>query len=379
MRKIEFNIIRKELAKIFDIRFIILLTVTAAVFFMLFMKYYTELDNAHSQSEECQLALKMVKAYGTQMDRQEFEDFKTWRAGLEAECQRQITGNPVFEQAGIYSYSDYMNLYENEYSSGEEISSAQHEAIWALLGKECGYAQFFVQAYDNIYSDYEAALPNTPGENFTDILPYEVFDYADSYITWLAVLCVLSVMFLTAPLAVNERITGVITLQKASRQGRNTVKTQIIAVAVSALIVTAAEAVLGLVIFFSSTKAAPFLNSRLSSFLVHSSQFGSLTFLQYILGSLALIFIFSVSAALITYVLSAMSRNMISVLLKTIPAFVLLSYAAKKPLLGHGIIAERLMLSNQTNLVPVICAVFFFVLAVAACAFSVKRELKTEE
>ncbi len=392
------RVLGKETGRLLSLRALVITAAIAFVFFFIFMEYYSEFTHSHSLYEEYEIAQKMLCEYGTELDIDEFDDFMTWKEEYEAECERQIIGNPIFESVGVYSYADYEELYHQGHAAG--ITDEENHAMWALLGEQCDYARFYVQAHEEITSSYELALSIAsdsdlllPKEDarklsretqlyetgeYESIFPSAINNYTEQYLAYLAVLCVLSAMFIAAPAAVTDSITGVDSIQRTTRHGRFTAVTRFGGAMAASLTVVAAEILMATVILLTRSDCGMFWNSRMDSFMSGGLCFGPTTFGQHYIGSVLMILALSVAAALLSCVMSSVSRSMVSVILKLVPVFVVFIFVCNIAVMDRGMFANALYRLTRIPCAPLLCALLLLTAAITACVVYFRKELKAD-
>jgi len=141
-----------EMKKIWNIKILLVVALSCTLFYWLFMSYYIDsFPNGHSTTEEVEYSTELIKRYGSTLEEEEYTEFiNETRQRLISEMEMYIKSNPAFADAGIYSYEDYEKAYEKE-----DLTEAENKAVWTLLGEECDYVRFRMQAIDLIESWYK--------------------------------------------------------------------------------------------------------------------------------------------------------------------------------------------------------------------------------
>jgi hypothetical protein len=150
------------------------------------------------------------------------------------------------------------------------------------------------------------------------------------YVSNLAVLSVLAVMLLVSPLVSADRAKKVNQLQYVSKTGRRVLLSQFWATVFSAFALTTL-----LLLFFGAVYFAIGPGARIAQHFWGSGTFGfhgvflarvPMTYGQYILLLAAATYPLSMSAAALAFILSRFSANMIALIAKLIPAFIVCAY-----------------------------------------------------
>jgi hypothetical protein len=307
--------------------------------------------------------------------------------------EMHIQSNPVFAAAGIFSYEDYERL-----RGRDQLTEAENIAYWTLLGEESGFAQFKMQALEWIESHYHhypqytlpilmsgaanqkerdrlAAIKET--EEYRNIMSGYVYENTVAYSVNLAILSVLAVLTLVSPLIVTDRARNVHLLQYTAKQGRSILQKQLAAVLLSAFLLTT----LLLVVFgaiYDTNGTWVFWNSGLTSFLNSYTFWFELTYGQYLVIYIVLLYVLCLGTAALAFVLSRLSRNLITLILKLIPVFgvlaLLCGFVFVNPFsLGHVLYRT----TGIPGIEPMICGAVF--LAGAALSWHVvRRERKAD-
>jgi len=299
----------------------------------------------------------------------------------------------------VYSYADYEELYHRGHAA--EVSNEENRAIWALLDDECDYARFYVQAHEEIDVDYQMALDfasNTDlisskqgnphkfareveyyesGE-YMSVFPDAVNIYTEQYLVYLAVLCVLSVMFIAAPAAVTDRITGVDNIQRSTRHGRLTAVTRLGGAVIASITVALIEILIATAILFVRSGCGAFWNCRMDSFMSTDRSFSATTFGQHYVGSVLIIVGLSMAASLLSCVMSSLSRSMVSVILKLAPTFIVFTFVCDGAVNYRGMFSNVLYRFTGIPCAPLLCVLLLLIGAGVVCGVYVKKELKLD-
>lgn len=339
------RVIVHEIKKIWNIKLLLVAIIISGLFYMIFMSnYITYFKTGHSITEEIEYAMEMTKNYGTTITDEEFSDFMRERESLISEAEEYINALPIFAEVGIYNYEDYEKVHDKR-----DTTERETEAVWTLLGEKCNYVRFKLQALDRIeeryysYPEYtlDKALnsEDTPKrelvrlqeinekEEYRNIMDGYSFDNTVSYSIYLAILTILITLVLVSPLIVNDRSGNIHLLQYSSKNGRRILLQQLIAIIISAFMVTT----LSVLIFgaiYTINNTFVFWNNGLTSFLNVAVDFFwfDLAYGQYITFYILLLYIISIGSATIAFVISRFSQNLIALIMKLIPVFGVLCF-----------------------------------------------------
>ena len=145
------RIILYEMKKIWNIKLIIIIAVLCALYYYMFIDFNVKhFPNGHPVTEEVNFSIQMIEQFGLSMEEDEFSDFiQSTREELITEAETYINDIPIFAEAKIYSYEDYEKIHEK--SNQTELET---NALWALLGEECDFVRFKLEALNNIENTY---------------------------------------------------------------------------------------------------------------------------------------------------------------------------------------------------------------------------------
>lgn len=331
--------------------------VVCAVLCMLFWVIWLEFDvryfpNGEENKKMFQLQADWVKKYGPTLEDNEIEEI---RDDLEALCKKAeaaFVNEPLFRKNHITTYQEFEEfcdeawdddkkdedatamknylesdaadrVYEDIYGIKEsmrfveEFQSDQKEGknyYQYMLEEDSKYTQ---KEYDNVMKVIAAR------EGWRNILEYQIPQATTNYWGGLMALGILSVMLLTAPVLVRDRMLKMHSLQWSSKKGRPVINTQFGAALFSAFCL----ATIYLVLFggiFATNKTWLFWNCRMYSFDAIALCWGNWTYGTYCLILIGIYYLVCLGSCALVFVLSRFSSHYISLLLKTIPVYVIL-------------------------------------------------------
>lgn len=388
------RIVWHELKKIWNFRILVVVALLCTLYYWLFLSFYIDyFPNGHSETEEVAYSRELLQRYGPTLEEDEYSQFiRETRAQLLAEMESYIKSNPVFADAGIYSFEDYERVYEKS-----DPTEAEYKAIWTLLGEECDFVRFKLQALQWIESQYANAPQYTqklisettdPKEverlkailqtkEYRNIMDGHVYDNTVVYAFYFAILAVLAVLVLVSPLIVTDRARNVHLLQYTSKEGRRILQKQFLAVLLSAFFLTT----ILILIFgaiYSTNGTWVYWNSGLTSFLNWPTFLFNLTYGQYILIYIVLLYVLCLGTAALAFIFSQFSQNLVTLILRLIPLFtvltVLCAWVFKYPFTTQNFLYRALGLVGMEAF---ICGLLFLA-AVAVSLYLVRREKKVE-
>ncbi|HWS29203.1 MAG TPA: hypothetical protein VN512_03705 [Clostridia bacterium] len=380
-----------EIKKIWEPK---LLLAIAAVCTLFFLIARGDFRIGHDMTETRELNICILQNYGVQMDESEFKDFLKLRDVYIEKAEGHIREDPRFAAIGIFNYEDYWRMFVDGHIGA--ATKEQQEVQWLLLSEPCGYIQFYLQALGRIEEGYVALssrldidLATAPNESVRTRIAAvrdtgEYLGAMDGYTLerhmryfWVfAVLAIFAPLALVSPLVVNDRSRRVHLLQYASHQGRRTLKMQFTAVLLSALLVICFLTAIFLLLYIYRSGDFALWNAGLTSFEGGLITRVPITLGQYVLLSIALIDALALGASLLAFVLSRLSQNLVSLLLKLLPTYI-------AAIALWFFVSDRLLILSfqsgfeNSNFEIVFCALMFCA-GLAACCVTVKREKRAD-
>jgi hypothetical protein len=388
------RIVLYEMKKIWNIKLLLIITVLCALFYLMFLEFNIKhFPNGHPETEELDYSIQMMERYGLTLKENEFSDFiLSNRETLIFEAEAYIKSMPIFAEAAIDTYEDYVKIHEKSNQTKLET-----DAIWTLLGDECNFVRFKLEALDNIedrYRNYpEYILKNLISETtdereldrlmeiwetreYENIMDGWVFENTVTYAVYLAVLAILAVLILISPLIVTDRTKNVHLLQYTTKQGRIIFNKQFIAVILSAFfLATVLIFIFGAI--YSTNDTWIFWNNGLTSFL-NATFLVNITYGQYLVIYIVLLYVLCLSAAAAAFVLSRFSQNLITLILKLIPVFAVFG-AISVSVFRYTFNSSNTLyaVTGIWGIEPVVCG-FLLILGLTVSLYFVRNEKKID-
>ncbi|WP_422659813.1 hypothetical protein ACK8P5_04630 [Paenibacillus sp. EC2-1] len=384
--------------KIWNVKMLIVIVLICVLFYSIFMGYYINyFSHGHSMSEEVGYSVEMTQRYGPTLEAEEHSEFVTeTREDLIDKADTYIKVTPILSEAGIHTYEDFERIRLKR-----DMTEMEKNAIWTLFGRgeDSSFVGFNLQAINIIegrLDEYQFILDRLASETtsekklarimeireteeYRNIMDRWVFDNTVTYTKELAILAVLAVLIFVSALIVTDRSRNVHLLQYTAKQGRRILKQQLIAVILSAfLLTTALILVFGAI--YSSNGTWLFWNNGLTSFLNRQSVafWFDITYGQYIMVYIVLLYMLCLGAAAAAFVLSRLSKNSITLILKLIPAFALLVALSRSVFVTlfsfDNILVE---VTGIIGIESIVCGAVL-ILGLALSLYMVRREKKVE-
>ncbi len=351
---------------------LILAVFTVIYAFVILKEPYNWLTKYHEPSDMVAVSRDLIELCGPTLEPEEIEGaVETLRERYTKELEQVILENPLFAKVGVTDYTSFHELEQKiEFSYIDTEMLQDKEAIilnfpdydfnkdYSLTTTEKEFHEqgllynippalkynnlkFFSNEYERIPVNKEfftnkldlgiAASGKKRIKEIYDkdemlnILPGESIYYFKNTFSATAIMVLIALCILLAPVITRDNMSGLIDLQYSSKTGRRTLSRQLAAVVFTAFIVAFINiaAVFG---FFIKTVLHTFLKSGLNSFtVVYSYNFFKGNFGQYLIAVSILIIVFSVTSAMFIFFLSKLSKNYISLLLGLVPTGTLLA------------------------------------------------------
>jgi len=410
------RIIICELKKIWNIKILGIIIVMCALFYLSFVRYHLEW---YPRFFGVELAHHLAETYGTTLSLEDFEDFLNYRDVIVADLNLFIASRPIFAQAGIYNFEDYEDF---RHRMGEIYDTQTYEQrrLWIDIALEWGSivrTEINGETID-ISSENEAPIAYTRMMDFnniigmyqSNILGTEWLSTIDSFIEWhtlserekqrlveirdsgeltsiltqgtlyhtrtfgrnLAILAILVTLILVSSLITTDRANRVNWLQYSSKQGRSVLAKQFSAIVISAIGVTTILMVV-FVGIFSTLRTWVFWNNGINSFLGWPFHWLSITYGQYVLFIIGIIYSLSIGTAVFAFTLSRFSQNMVRLMFKVIPFFVVTQ------MLSNWVLTDFLGIYIGGDIfIQMLSLMMAFVMVVIVATFVLQREKRSE-
>ena len=414
------RIIICELKKIWTPKILGIITLICALFYITSMHHQLQWYQRGTWADTVDFAHHLTENYGAILLQEDFEDFLNYRDVIVQELDLFIASNQFFSTIGIYNFNDYENFrtqmgeiyfYHTEEQrqlwigvalewgylirteiGGETVDIAPENEIPISYARMIQFGNIVGIYHTNIILEDEwptwiylfmelAPLSERESQRLIEIRDsgelLNIMTQSTMRTTWeygrsVATLIILVTLVLVSPLIVKDRTTKVNWLQYSSKQGRSVLKKQLIAIIISAVIITTIiiSVFAGI---FSTLETWAFWNNGINSFMSVPFHWLSITYGQYVLLIVAVIYLLSVGTAVFAFVLSRYSQNMVRLMFKIIPLFVATQMLSSLVLTSFLAIFEGGNVIQQT--VSLLSA---FVVALAVAAFIVRNEKRVE-
>jgi len=412
------RIILNELKKMWTAKILVIIVVLCTVYFGLSMNDWIRWYPNDTHFGNVKFAHHLTENYGTTLSLEDFEDFLEYRNVILVYLDPFFQSNAVFEEARIFGFDDLVD-FRQYFSSQYETLNDEERNLFYSVSLELGYI-VRTERYGDLTSEVQTpdaynkmtSFYNVVGLYQTNIIGDDTFSpHIDSFMTqsflserevqrlaeirdsgelksimsWhtlfhtlryfqgLAALVILITLILVSALVTADRANRVSWLQYSSKQGRNILKKQFSAVLISAIGITTILVIIFSGIFGGLTGVHAFWNNGINSFMSGSFYWLSITYGQYVLLMIGIIYLLSLGTATFAFILSRFSQNMIKLIFKIIPLF------AFMVMLSNWILGYFLIISAGGNvLLQMLSLIITLIVGMIAALFVIHREKRFE-
>lgn len=309
-----------ELRKIFSWKLLVLILLVNVILFKLLIEF--DLDyfpNGRPAGDHFTIEQQIIPMFGAEWDDEELSEFQGMYAAEVETADAYLANDPQAIAAGLNSYEKF-----NDFDSENEEQYAYHSKItfesdldfpWRLQAYEW-YLTENEYREESMLADMEYASEGQK-KRLQQLLDEKRFAvYTDivtsnfkTYKTSIAIAIFVSIAILISPIFIRDKIANVVPLQYASAKGRQLYRTKWLAGLFSGTLLTTV-----LLAFYMGLYQS---NDTQSHFDLPLTAFGwdyhwyDMTFWQYILLSIVVIFILSIVLTMFTMVISTVVPNRI--------------------------------------------------------------------
>ena len=374
------RIIINEIKKLFNLKILLILGLIVFIIWKIFISFWIEVFPNGSNTPTFNLSVQMLKDYGTTMDEKEFEDFKEKSALREKEADEYLKGDKEAQELGIKSYRELRESLDK--GKTDEKVEALHSKIYF---KDNVYLFWEMQSRESLIASYENPLnrnselysskPNKykrlkeleKGDQLKSVLSYVTFSNYDSLITNFSILVVVTLAFIISPIFLRDEKNKVNFLQYSSKTGRKIGSKKVISAMITAFGISTLE-LIGIFLMYIPNNTLQFWNCSINSKFNYMVSWFDLTFGQYIMLTILVIYI-------ITFVVTSVSL-FVSSKVKSYVALI----GVQVPILGalimflYNIGLNHMTTINYPKYIPLIAYVVFIIISILLIINLLKNE-----
>lgn len=337
------KIFRKELAKIFNFRLILILVGFAVIFEYLFINLNYYPGYSASSPYDVPFYEELVTEFGPTLSRDEYDGFLQKKKELAAVVEAEMQNSEVFRKYGVETIEQFEEYHNKsgELTEEEELILEETTNFWfrnettepilfriQVLNRyiEKEGTHFFADDTDMEYwSDYFSRHSPQVAErmqtlfrkNEVSLLPSSLYNLINDDFLRLVILSVICCFVLILSYQIAERLRGILPIAASTKIGRHIFKRQMSTSVISG-------AILGLIIggiygvMLWSKNVFTFAACPLSGILYRF--WLDMSFGQYMLLCFLLLILISAAAALLAYFIGRLSANYIAGIAVSIPS-----------------------------------------------------------
>lgn len=373
------RIIINEIKKLFNLKILLILGLIVFIIWKIFVSYWVEDFPNGSETPTFNLSVEMLKDYGTTMDEKEFEDFKEKSALREKEADEYLKQDKDAQELGIKSYREFRErLGSEKYDEKvEELHSKIYfkdkvDLFWEMRDRES-----IILSYENplnrkdlYYSEtnrYKRLEELEKGEQPKSILSYVTFSNYNSLITNFSILVVVTLAFIISPIFLRDEKNKVNFLQYSSKTGRKIGSKKVISAMITAFGISTLE-LIGLFLMYIPNDTLQFWNCSINSRFNYMVSWFDLTFGQYIMLTILVIYIITFVVTSVSLFVSSKVKNYVALI------------GIQVPILGALIMfLDNIGLNHMTTInspkyIPIIAYVVFIIISILLIINLLKNE-----
>ncbi|MBW9155481.1 hypothetical protein [Clostridium tagluense] len=335
------RIVFNEIKKIFNFKMVIMIMFISLIMYYLFISFdFKYFPNGRPEKDNYKISIQMLKDYGTSMDKKEFLNFKELYNNQIKEANKYLKARPEFTSAGITTYKKFKAIDMNN----EKLCKLRDKVVF-----EDNVDIFWeLQVRENIIEEYED-INEFVNRNFSDlnknqikryneivkngsitsILPWFVFENYNRLIENIAMLIVLSIIFMISPIYIKDSINKVNYLQYTSKTGRKIFKNKLVSALISSFIIISIHLACFFMLY-SHNKVGMFLNSSINSVFNNRLYWYNINFVQYIALTIIAIYVLGFAVTLIVTFISRIAPNYITLIGVQVPiTFIIITMSSK--------------------------------------------------
>lgn len=249
------RIFRKELAKIFNFRLILILVGFALIFEYMFINWNYYPGYSASSPYDVPFCEELVEEFGSTLSKDEYEDFVQKKESLIALVEAEMQNSEVFRTYGVETYEQFEKYHENlDELTEEEILIHDETSNFWYDNEVTEQALFQIQVLDGyIENKGRAFFADENGLTFwsehfsyhspevaerlstlfkrdeVSLLPYSVYSLINDDFIMLMILAVVCCFVLILSYQITERLRGILPIAVSSKVGRHIFRKQMLA------------------------------------------------------------------------------------------------------------------------------------------------------
>lgn len=337
------KIFKKELAKIFNFRLILILVGFAVIFEYLFINWNYYPGYGASSPYDVPFYEELVAQFGPTLSKEEYNDFLQKKKDLAAVVEAEMQNSEVFRTYGVKTIEQFEEYHNKsgELTEEETIISEETTNFW-FRNEVTEPILFRIQVLDRYienegthffaddssmeyWSDYFSRHSPEAAERMktlfrreeVSLLPSSLYNLINDDFLRLVILSVVCCFVLILSYQITERLIGILPIAASTKTGRRIFRQQMLASIISGVILgVVIGGIYGVMLW--SKNVFVFADCPLSGRLYRF--WLDMTFGQYILLCFLLLILVSAAAALLAHFIGRLSANYIAGIAISIPS-----------------------------------------------------------
>lgn len=370
-----------EMRKIFSWKLILLVILLNVLMFKLMIEFdLKHFPNGRPDGDTFKIEQQLIPKYGPKIDENEFSEIKEVYQQKVKKADYYLANDKDAIAAGLESYEKFSHYDENN-----KLQMNYHDELffnrdvdfpWELQTYEW-YLNKYQYAEQSIRVKMADATTDAQKKHFEQLLKENKLPfYSDRvlynfkmYKTSVAITIFLSIIILISPIYLRDVQANVVSLQYSSKKGRKTFRVKWFAGLISTILLTSILLAIYMGLYKSNDTSSHF-GLPLHA-LDRYDHWYDITFLQYIILSIIIIFVMAILLGILTMAISTVVNNTLALIaIQIVVAFVMIAGVAS------FIVRNVIDLQFPQFFVPTVLIVFIGVLAIATYAVSKKERLK---
>ncbi|WP_291567379.1 MULTISPECIES: hypothetical protein [unclassified Clostridium] len=330
------KVVLNEIKKIFSLKMVSVLMVISIIMYFLFISFYIEyFPNGRQELDYYNIGVEMINNYEEKMDEKEFVHFKDTYSKQVEEADRYLQSKKDFVDEGITSYEKFKNMDQDI----EKLNNLHNyvffevrsDIFWQLQVREQLIEDYkhkdewMGSTYETINEKQEKRIQEIANSgNYESVFPYLIFENYNALIKYVAMLVVISIIFMISPIFLKDKLNKVNLLQHTSKNGRNLFKKKVASGLIASFVITTIQ-LLCFFIAYSFNNVEMFFNSNINSVFGSYLFWYDLTFMQYIVITVIAVYILSFVIGLIVMFISSIANNYITLIGVQVPIIFIIS------------------------------------------------------
>ncbi|MBO3445585.1 hypothetical protein [Clostridium sp. CCUG 7971] len=333
------SVIKNEIKKIFNITNLIIIGIVTSLIWILFINFEIEdFPKDRPQREIHKDFVYMLKKYGTEVDKEEFEDYKKIRDERIKKANDYLSSNEEYVKHGLGNYENLKSNKPKDYKEGgySYDPKRREELKEKILFEDNTDIFWEIEATYSIIEDYEETvyIDDKNIDLFNDdqinrFLEFQNRTKPNSTISSIAhgnystliesinKLIVISIFIMISPIFIKDNKNKVNYLQYSSKVGREILNKKIISGIISSILIITLQLIIFFVIY-KQNNTFMFWDCNINS-LFNGVHWYDMTFGQYIILTVIQTYILGIVSAIISMFVSTRVNTYISLIGIQIP------------------------------------------------------------